>query len=143
MASAIAAHAAGGWARELLGDSVPQEFDLRMWCDEYMQAMGCCRRAYDAHRGRKMLVTYEQLVAEPVHTLGRIYDGLEIALSEQELAEAVQKHSWANIPEDQKGAGMFQRKASPGSWREDLSEDQIAVIEDITAPILREFYSER
>lgn len=140
MASAADAHSEGGWAGLVLGDKL-RTFDLRL-CELYMKAMECSRRAYDTHRGPKVIVKYEQLVAEPLHTLEYVYEALEIALSHQEVVEAVEKHAWKNIPEDLKGPGKFWRKARPGSWTEDLSANQIAVIEDITAPILREFYSE-
>ena len=52
----------------------------------------------------------------------------------------VEKHSWENIPEEEKGEGEFYHKASPGSWCEDLIPKQAEIVEHIIAPILEEFY---
>jgi len=61
-------------------------------------------------------------------------------VDEGELSRIVEKHSWENIPEDQKGEGKFYRKASPGGWREDLTPKQAETVERITAPLLKELY---
>jgi len=63
-------------------------------------------------------------------------------VDEGELSRIVEKHSWENIPEDQKGEGKFYRKASPGGWREDLTPKQAETVERITAPLLKELYPE-
>jgi len=70
----------------------------------------------------------------------RIYSELEIEVDDEEIARAVEKHSWENIPEEKKGPDKFYRKASPGGWREDLTPDQAKTVERITAPLLAEFY---
>jgi hypothetical protein len=52
----------------------------------------------------------------------------------------VEKHSWENIPEDQKGQGKVYRKATPGGWREDLTPEQAEAVERVTSPLLKELY---
>ena len=61
-------------------------------------------------------------------------------MDDDELASAVEKHSWENIPEEEKGQGKFYRKATPQGWREDLTPHQVRTVERITAPLLQEFY---
>jgi hypothetical protein len=107
----------------------------------YLQYVGNSKRAYDAHEGPKALVRYEELRADTLATMRRIYSELEIPLDEEELAQAVEKHSWENIPEEEKGEGKFHRKAKPGGWREDLTPEQARMVEEITAPLLKEFYA--
>jgi Sulfotransferase domain len=70
----------------------------------------------------------------------RMYSELGIEVDEGELERVVDKHSWENIPEDQKGEGKFYRKATPGSWREDLTPEQAEAIERVTAPLLEDLY---
>ena len=53
-----------------------------------------------------------------------------------ELASVVEKHSWANIPRKDKGEGKFYRKASPGGWSEDLTPDQVKIVERETARVV-------
>ncbi|MGH3087699.1 MAG: sulfotransferase domain-containing protein [Rubrobacteraceae bacterium] len=109
----------------------------------YLQSVGNAKTAYDAHEGRKALVRYEDLRSDTSNVMNRIYSELDIAVDEEDLARSVQKHAWENIPADQKGEGKFYRKASPGGWREDLTEEQITIVEEITGPLLEEFYPER
>jgi hypothetical protein len=52
----------------------------------------------------------------------------------------VEKWAWDNIPEDRKGEGKFFRKASPGGWQEDLTPEQAKMVEQITGPLLKDFY---
>lgn len=70
----------------------------------------------------------------------RIYAALEIEADEKELARTVEKHAFESIPEENRGQGKFYRKASPGGWREDLTPEQAKMVEEITAPLLDEFY---
>jgi hypothetical protein len=60
----------------------------------------------------------------------------------EKLARAVEKHSWEYIPEEEKGEGKFYRKATPGGWREDLTPEQAKIVEEITAPLLKELYAD-
>jgi hypothetical protein len=64
-------------------------------------------------------------------------------MDKNELSQAVAKHSWENIPDGEKGEGKFYRKATPGGWREDLTPKQARVIEEVTRPLLEEFYGYR
>ncbi len=129
----------GGWRKGAVADNDPDAF-VRNRANVYLQQAGNARKAYDAHRGRKILVRYEDLVSDTATTMRKIYSTLEIPYGEKELARVVQKHSWANIPEEDKGAGKFYRKASPGGWREDLTPAQARVVEKITGPLLEKFY---
>jgi hypothetical protein len=106
----------------------------------YVLHVGNAKKAYEAHRGRKVLVRYEDLRSDTLGQMERIYSTLGMAVDKEELAQVVEKHSWENIPEEQKGEGKFYRKASPGSWKEDLTPQQVEIVEQITAPLLKEFY---
>jgi hypothetical protein len=106
----------------------------------YLRDVGKAKEAYDAHEGPKVLIRYEELRADTLAVMRRIHRELGMEADEAQLARVVEAHAWENIPEEEKGEGKFRRKASPGSWREDLTEEQIAVVEDVTAPLLKEFY---
>jgi hypothetical protein len=73
-------------------------------------------------------------------TMRRIYGELGIGVDPDELIRAVKKHSWENIPEEEKGKGKFYRRAVPGGWREDLTPEQVKTVERVTARLLEEFY---
>ncbi len=88
------------------------------------------------------MVKYEDLREDALGTMKRSYSQLGVTVDEGELSRAVEKHSWENIPEEDKGEGKFYRKATPGGWREDLTPEQIEIVERIVAPLLKEFYPE-
>ena len=99
-------------------------------------------RAYDAHKGPKVLVRYEDLRADTMNEMRRIYAVLGIAVEDENLRRAVEKHSWENVPDREKGRGKFYRRGSSGGWKEDLTPRQVEVVEKTTASLLERFYPE-
>ena len=146
VASSMDAHRKGSWHYERrnmhtsLVDEQPDAF-VEKRAHKYLWYVGNSKLAYDAHWGPKVLVKYEELRADTLGTMKRIYSTLGIPVDERQLELAVKKHSWESIPEEEKGEGKFHRKATPGGWREDLTPEQIETVERITAPLLEEFYS--
>ena len=107
-----------------------------------LQQAGNAKEAYDAHGGRKVLIRYEDLRVDTLGTMKRLYSTLGVPVDEEELARVVEKHSWENVPEENKGEGKFYRKATPGGWRGDLTKEQAEIVESITAPLLQAFYAD-
>ena len=152
VASSMDARRKGGWHYErnkkrlqdgkVLADENPLAF-ARGRAKNYLDGMGKAKEAYDAHRGHKVLVRYEELRADTLGTMKRLYSALGIPVDEGELVRVVEKHSWENIAEDNKGEGKFYRRATPGGWREDLTPEQAETVERITAPLLKELYPEK
>jgi hypothetical protein len=128
-----------GWKRRALPDKNPNAF-VRNRSSTYVRHAGKAKEAFDTHTGHKVLVRYEDLRANTLSEMKRLYAALEIPVDERVLARVVEKHSWENIPEEKKGEGKFYRKATPGGWREDLTPKQAQIVERITAPLLNEFY---
>ena len=129
----------GRWKENALADTNPEAITRRR-ANMYMTQVGNARDAYEAHEGPKVLVRYEELRADTLETMKRIYSELGIPAGDKDLTRVVEKHSWENIPEENKGEGKFYRKATPGGWREDLTPKQAGIVEKITAPLLEEFY---
>ncbi|MGH3087656.1 MAG: sulfotransferase domain-containing protein [Rubrobacteraceae bacterium] len=146
-ASALAARRKGSWLYErsgrggedTLGDVPPDEI-VRERSEMYLRDIGRVKAAYEAHEGHKFLVRYEDLRADTPKMMKRIYDALHIAIDEKELSRTVEKHSFENIPEGRRGEGRSRRKATPEGWREDLTPEQVKIVEKITAPLLHEYY---
>jgi hypothetical protein len=153
VASAMDARSEGGWnyqrnrsmyleGRKKSSSDDPDAF-AEGRAKRYLEGMGKAKEAYDAHDGPKVLIKYEELRADTLGTMKRMYSTLGVPVDEEELARVVEKHSWENIPEDKKGEGKFYRKASPGGWREDLTPEQAEAVERVTAPLLKELYPEK
>ena len=110
---------------------------------KYLRNMERARQAFDAHNGPRTQVRYEDLLADTLGAMGRVYSELGIEAGGDALARAVEKHSWEAIPEDMKGQGKFYRKASPGGWEDDLTPGQVEIVEEICAPLMEGFYPRR
>src|SRR5215212_3246915 len=128
-----------GSKRETLAEKRP-DAAVRKLSRRCLNNLRMAKQAYDGHRGPKTLVLYERLRGDTLGTMKGMYSDLEIEIDEPQLARAVEKHAWENIPKELKGEGKFFRKASPGGWRKDLTPKQVEMVERITAPILEEFY---
>jgi hypothetical protein len=118
----------------------PEDF-VRSRAKTYTQDIMHTKEAYEAHEGAKVLVRYEDLRANTLDTMKQIYSTLQIAVEEEDLARVIEKHSFENVPEEKKGAGTIRRKATPKGWMEDLTPEQIRIIEEEAAPILDQFYA--
>jgi hypothetical protein len=154
VASALDAHRRGSRPSERRTTKRPELFEENQQADEqpdifvrgqarnYLQDIELTNQAFNAHTGHKVRVRYEDLRADALGTMRHIYCTLEIPVNERELAKVVEKRSWENIPEDEKGPGKIRRKASPKGWKEDLTPEQVEIVETETAQILGEFYAE-
>lgn len=140
----------GSWAEEAQkrrgqakkGDAADRRPDafVKSQARRYVTLIGLAREAYDAHTGPKTLVRYEDLRADARATMRRVYEELGLRVDGAELARVVEEHAWENIPDRKKGSGKFHRKGSPGGWNEDLTPEQVAVVEEITTPVLDTYY---
>lgn len=150
VASSLASHREGGWLYKEVTDA-----DRESWADRpdrepdrfvddrarfYAANVGSAKLQYDAHAGPKTTVRYEDLVADTFGTMRRIYGQLDVYVSDGELARVVEKHSWANIPEERRGEGTFNRKGRVGSFKEDLTPHQTWIVETLTRAQMRKFY---
>jgi hypothetical protein len=148
-ASALSAREKGSWlyernhdlfgGEETLGDVSPNEI-VRERAAMYVRDVGKVKLAYEAHEGYKTLVRYENLRADTLGVMNHLYHALGMSVDEDELVRTVERYSFESIPENKRGPGMSRRKATPGGWEEDLTPEQVKIVEDTTAPLLHEYY---
>lgn len=146
VASALDANGKGSWREKRgedrkagLAQEQPDAF-VKQRAHTYVRYVGNAKEAHEAHGGPKALIRYEDLRADPLGTMKRLYAELGISVDEAEVARAGEKHAWEGIPEEQKGEGKFYRRGEAGGWREDLTPGQVEIVEEITGPLLRAFY---
>ncbi|WP_041328416.1 sulfotransferase family protein [Rubrobacter xylanophilus] len=143
VASRLDARRPGGWARKRrrydeVGD---EDAFVRELARAFLREMLPAKEAYERHGGAKVLVRYEELRADALGTMRRVYEELGLPVDGDALRRVVKEHAWENIPEEEKGPGRIRRKAKPGGWREDLSRDQARAVEKIAASFIEEFYA--
>jgi hypothetical protein len=142
IASRLDATRKGSWTAQNRDFDTPEKINAftEHLAEDYLRVISQVQKAYDVHLGKKAFVRYEDLRGDTFGTLKTMYGDLGIEVDESRLEAAVAKHSWEQIPDSDKGSGKVYRKAQPGSWREDLSPEQITIIENITGPILSKYY---
>jgi hypothetical protein len=70
--------------------------------------------------------------------LKKIYEFLEIEISDKELTKIVEKSSFEKIPKGQRGSGKFARSATPGKWKENFSPEEQKIMTEIMSDTLKE-----
>jgi Sulfotransferase domain len=127
------------WAKRDLASEKDVQRYLRALSRQYLRQMSNGKKAFDDHDGRKIMVRYDDLRTNALGTMREICAMLELPVDEKRLREVVDKHSWENIPQRERGEGKFYRKATSGGWKEDLTPEQAKIVEDMTAPLIEEF----
>jgi hypothetical protein len=141
--SGLAANLAGSWvSKEFPGargiqesqrlEFVAEQAHKWLWRTEMVQA------AVRTHPGPTHTLRYEDLLADPVEKLGEVFDWLKLPIDEADLARIVAAHAFDSIAAEKRGSQEFYRAATPGLWRENLTQDERDVLDQIIGPKLTE-----
>jgi hypothetical protein len=84
------------------------------------------------------VVRYEDLRLDTVPVLKKVYGFLNKDISDEKLQELVDRYSFENIPRKWQGSGKVVRSASPGKWKENFTEDEIKILNEIMMDKLKE-----
>jgi sulfotransferase family protein len=96
-------------------------------------------RAYDAHDpGRRYRLRYEDLRAEPERLLGDLLEWMGQPRSPAALGATVESNSFERIPGAERGRGKPRRSATPGLWRERLSDREVEGVREIAGELMDE-----
>ena len=90
------------------------------------------------HQGPKHRLRYEDLLAEPERHVRAIVEWLGLAADEAWLRDVVERKAFDRMPAEATGSREFYRAATPGLWRENLTEEERAALERVIGPKLRE-----
>jgi hypothetical protein len=87
---------------------------------------------------QRLLVRYEDLLADTPSQLRRIFDWLVPGVSDEQVREIAARHDFESVPAERRGPGKDMRAARPGLWRENLTEDEQRMMQEIMGPKLAE-----
>jgi Sulfotransferase family len=88
--------------------------------------------------GRRVLIRYEEMRADPISALMKICAVLGIDAGGDELDRIAAENEFSQIPQSSKGAGQEVRRARPGGWADHMSAEEIAAMHEILAEKLDE-----
>jgi len=119
------AHRAGAWAQDEGAFPVApggREALIRWQGSVWSYRTGVVLRAYRDHDpSRRVLVRYEDLLANPAGELERIDAGLGLGVQPARLREIADAHDFDSVPSAEKGATKEIRSADPGGWQRHMS----------------------
>lgn len=134
------AYQSGSWAIE--GGAFPVADHGRRALVEWLASVWAyrVRKVGDAFHqlpdGGRVLVRYEDLLAEPVGELARIAELLELDVPRSELRSIAERNVFSKVDADDRGSLREVRAADPGAWRRNLSPDERRAMDEIMGPDL-------
>jgi hypothetical protein len=87
----------------------------------------------------RVLVRYEDLLADPARELGRICEVIGVDAARGELERIAERHAFAKVDDARRGEGQEIRAAEPGSWRRNLTPEEGRAMEEIMGSELATF----
>jgi hypothetical protein len=87
---------------------------------------------------QRLLVRYEEMLSDTPTQLRRIVDWLGLELKDKNLETIVKRQAFESAPKDRRGPGRPMRAATPGLWRENLTEDEQRTMDEIMGAKLAE-----
>jgi hypothetical protein len=141
--SELAANRKGAWAsRRFPGagglreddqlDFVVQSARKWLWRTEVVES------AFAAHPGPKLLMRYEDILADTESHLRTLLDWLGLEMDDAHLHDLIGRHAFEGLPAEMKGPAEFNRAASPGLWRQNLTEREQEAMGEVLGAKVRE-----
>jgi len=94
--------------------------------------MNICTRAYEEHDpALRRRVRYEDMLANTDASLGDLTGWLDLPGGPKRIQNIAKSHSFEAVPEERKGPGKIRRSATPGAWREGLTQEDQAIAQEI------------
>ena len=132
-------HGKGTWASLKPINPKQRQKTIKWYSYQWVKINERIYRAFNNHNpDLRLAIKYENLKKDTLSELRKIYDFLEIKISDEELVELISTHDFKKIPEKEKGKGKFYRSASPGGWQDNFNQDEQKLMNSIMKQTLKE-----
>ena len=138
--SELDAARAGSWASWVTDGFVTADDDraafLRDRAHLWVLRTRVVQAAFDAHDpARRHRLRYEDLLADTAGRLAALDAWLDLGLGDR-VAEVVAAGRVDRQPDTVRGPGRFVRAATPGAWRDHLTADEVAMVDEVMGATL-------
>jgi hypothetical protein len=138
----LAAYRKGAWALDegaFPVNDAGREALVRWQSSVWAFRTAVVQQVYDEHSAdRRVLVRYEDLVADPARELARVCSYLPLDASADVLADVAASHAYTAVPRADKGDDKEIRSATPGGWRDNLTAAEHDVMHEVMGTKLAE-----
>ena len=111
---------------------------IKEFSERWKDLMGVVQKAFSNHNEKlRICVKYEELRADTIKELKRLYEFLEIQITLEELEKIIKKHDFENIPSEKKGRLKAFRFASPGHWIKAFNDEEKNLMQKIMGDTLK------
>src|SRR3954454_7607758 len=138
--SQTAANQPGGWlpVTGWTNEDEREEF-IRRRSRTWVGDVTSIDRAFQAHPAeRRTTVRYEEVLSAPAENVSRLMEFMGLRRGERWLERSVEVNAFESVAPEHKGPAKFFRSASPGAWRQNMSEGEAAILQEVMGPKLRE-----
>lgn len=140
--SMLDARAAGGWVEPGnvdMSDPAQRLAYVRRQARLWLNATTAVQGAYAAQPEElRRTVRYEDLLSDPLATLGPLAGWLGLNRDDDALRESIEANAFEAIPRRLRGPGTPRRAATPGLWRENMTAAEQDAMLEIIGPRLAE-----
>jgi Sulfotransferase family len=131
------------WRHDVAGRDMQSEADrlavVRRESRYWVERTTAVEAAYHAHApALRFRLRYEDLLDDTPAELGRLLEWLGRPRADDELDRTVAEHAFEALPKRLTGPGKARRAATPGLWRQNLSEAEQGTMAEVMGPRLRE-----
>lgn len=128
---------ARGEGRRTITDPAKRRRHIQRNSRLWVQRMDAVASAYERHDPElRYRVRYEDLRSDPFEQVRSLLRWLRVKRTDDQVRAAVDAEAFDAIPAAKKGFGSGLREARPGAWRENLTEDERQVAEEIMGSTL-------
>lgn len=135
--------ASGGWIAQSHGasiDTAERAAFVERRATQWVRTVEAVGSACSSHPPELVhRLRYEDLLADPVGSLGAVLRWMGVAVPEAVVADTVERLAFDNLPDSSRGSGRFARAATPGLWRENLTAEEQALLHGVMGPTLEAY----
>jgi len=140
--SLIDAHRPGSWNKGLppLKTEKDRMEAIQKYSNGWKKSIPVVWETYQKHPDAlRHLVKYEDLRKNTFPELKKIYNFIQVDISDDELKKIVDNYEFENIPKSKKGPGRFYRSATPGGWKNNFNDKEKDMMNSIMKDTLKKF----
>lgn len=139
--SRLAMFAENSWAHIAPFNSRDEKLRFTsLFSKEWAHLMNILNVTYERHNPKlRYLIKYESLRLDTFEELKKIYDFLNIEISDDDLRNIITKYDFDNIPPSEKGPTKFNRSALIGGWKNNSDMEEKSIMNSIMGDTLKKF----
>jgi len=112
---------------------------IREQSERWVVGMSATQRAFTSTApDQRLLVRYEDLVADTASGLTEICAWLGIRPRERQVEEIVERQRFESVPAESRGPGKAIRRGQPGGWRDAFGPDEVLLMDEVMGEKLRQ-----